>query len=1226
MRKKRFLKQWSVFLTGAALLFGTAVTVNAENEPFYKVDINDNNLTLTYDGVNACGDDCKGHTITGSTKRNNITVLSGKHKIYLDGVSIDLSEIVQTEQACAFDIAKGAEVELTLNPDKENILKSGENNAGIHVPAGAKLTIDGENKGKLEASSTKNGAGIGTNSYATNSEDAGEITILGGTIKAEGGTAVTGGKSAPGIGGKNATIQLNGGNITATSQAAGTSGVEGKLSSEYGKEVVLTTTGNAEKLQNADGFNGVVWNQGQTICTVYGNAVLGSTFELGETKTMVLPKNTSLTLDNDQIQYPNILGKIWGDKNDENIAGGILIGGNNMKDAKVSEHITKKNPLKAEDIVPNDLTYSGVELKEMAIRIKAEDADTEIGWEKLIDGKPWKTGSIVDAGTYMVTYKHKVYTGETGIDKTVTVNPVPISNSNFVGSIRKISIPQQTYTGSEITPNISIKYGNVTLDPKKDFSVTYENNITPGTATAYINGRDGGNVAVDSSSKGEPITFKIVPASIEQDNVSLEKDSYNYDRSEHKPKVTVEVAGKKLTEGTDYTLEYPADCTNAGTKPVTVKGIGNYEKSVTVNYEIEKLSLEVSQATADPLKRPYDATDQISLGDVNVEGVLADDEADVRVDTKDLKGTVDSADIGTYKNVLLTEIPLTGNKAENYTVAIPEGKVQLKEPMEITQAEAPDRPTFKNIDQYEISSTDENTFVYTAELEDYPDWPYKPEELAYEYRMDDGAWQDDNVFDGIVPESSHTFEARTKETANIAAGNEGSTGEVFFEKLEQESPKSFTLKFTLNEDNITYTAVIPPIANGEYQFGSDRDFTTDNTKTDCVPNTEYTASVRYAETSVYKASAPVSDTQTTPMATVETPVINPQGGQFISSQEVTISCGTPDAVIYYTTDGKNPTTESTKYDGPFTIDATTSVKAIAVKDGMKDSTMAAAQFVKASGGSIQSKVDYVPFTQESPVSEALQNTEFSTAENIIVQLSRIITSLKGYTYENIAYYDITLEISLDGTTWEPATIDNFPKEGVLVTLPYPEGTGEKTHDFAVSHMFAETSERLGVTAGETEEPAVKKTADGLQFTLKSTSPVAVAWKEVAANDNNNNNNNNGNNNNGNNNNNGDNNGNDTNNNNNGSDNNGNNNNNGDNNGNTNNGSGTNNNGTNGSNGTNGTGTNGTTGAGGTNGTGVSGAISSILPKTGDPASFIPWIVLILLSAAAIITIIIKKRH
>jgi uncharacterized repeat protein (TIGR02543 family) len=69
--------------------------------------------------------------------------------------------------------------------------------------------------------------------------------------------------------------------------------------------------------------------------------------------------------------------------------------------------------------------------------------------------------------------------------------------------------------------------------------------------------------------------------------------------------------------------------------------------------------------------------------------------------------------------------------------------------------------------------------------------------IEAEYRMDSGAWQDSNEFVGIVPDSSHTFYARIKETANKDASAAGSTGTVIFAKLDERTPPAITGPTTL---------------------------------------------------------------------------------------------------------------------------------------------------------------------------------------------------------------------------------------------------------------------------------------------------------------------------------------------------------------------------------------------------------------------------------------------
>lgn len=66
---------------------------------------------------------------------------------------------------------------------------------------------------------------------------------------------------------------------------------------------------------------------------------------------------------------------------------------------------------------------------------------------------------------------------------------------------------------------------------------------------------------------------------------------------------------------------------------------------------------------------------------------------------------------------------------------------------------------------------------------------------------------------------------------------------------------------------------------------------------------------------------------------------------FLGSTTVTLACATADAKVYYTLDGVEPTSASTEYTAPFTLDATTTVKAIAYK-GETASTVATKEFVK----------------------------------------------------------------------------------------------------------------------------------------------------------------------------------------------------------------------------------------------------------------------------------------
>ena len=143
------------------------------------------------------------------------------------------------------------------------------------------------------------------------------------------------------------------------------------------------------------------------------------------------------------------------------------------------------------------------------------------------------------------------------------------------------SIEDQWYTGSEIKPQITVRYQGIPLVVGRDFSTTYVNNIGEGTATIQVRGI------------GQPyydvreIEFHIKKKSIETLKISSGKDIYAYTGKEITPAVTVTSDSETLKKGTDYTIEYK-DNIAAGTATVTVTGTGRYTGVKTVTFKIVK--------------------------------------------------------------------------------------------------------------------------------------------------------------------------------------------------------------------------------------------------------------------------------------------------------------------------------------------------------------------------------------------------------------------------------------------------------------------------------------------------------------------------------------------------------------------------------------------------------------------------------------------------------------
>ena len=135
-----------------------------------------------------------------------------------------------------------------------------------------------------------------------------------------------------------------------------------------------------------------------------------------------------------------------------------------------------------------------------------------------------------------------------------------------------------------------------------------------------------------------------------------------YDGEEHKnkPTVTDTKTNRTLVEGTDYTLSYSEDVINAGTVTVTVKGIGNYEGSFEVTYEITKRNVTLTSGSA---SKVYDKTaltnDTVT---VSGDGFAKDEGATYKV-------TGSRTKVGTSKNTFTYELK-SNTTASNYNIEV----------------------------------------------------------------------------------------------------------------------------------------------------------------------------------------------------------------------------------------------------------------------------------------------------------------------------------------------------------------------------------------------------------------------------------------------------------------------------------------------------------------------------------------------------------------------------
>jgi hypothetical protein len=100
-----------------------------------------------------------------------------------------------------------------------------------------------------------------------------------------------------------------------------------------------------------------------------------------------------------------------------------------------------------------------------------------------------------------------------------------------------------------------------------------------------------------------------------------------------------------------------------------------------------------------------------------------------------------------------------------------------------------------------------------------------------------------------------------------------------------------------------------------------------------INSTQYTAPITISATTTLKAIAAgiylPSEVSEAVYTITDTPEMTRITGIKTTAQTVTLSDSTPGAVIYYTTDGTTPTTQSSRYKGALTLTRTTTVKAFA---------------------------------------------------------------------------------------------------------------------------------------------------------------------------------------------------------------------------------------------------------------------------------------------------------
>ena len=243
---------------------------------------------------------------------------------------------------------------------------------------------------------------------------------------------------------------------------------------------------------------------------------------------------------------------------------------------------------------PNTYTYDGT----------AKEPDVTVSYD----------GTEIPSSEYTVNYKNNILVGTATAEiedndggnytvngsKDFSIIPLEIDlNDPTIASLLSIVLNPDSYIydGKAKEPEVTITFNGVEI-PSAEYTVSYQDNINVGTATAIIADNQGGNYTVNGTA---PFTINPLVVDPTDPNLSivLENDTYKYTGSPIEPKVTITYNGTTIPSS-EYTVSYK-DNTNVGTATVIITDNpnGNFTISGTTPFTITPGPIYITTANTD---------------------------------------------------------------------------------------------------------------------------------------------------------------------------------------------------------------------------------------------------------------------------------------------------------------------------------------------------------------------------------------------------------------------------------------------------------------------------------------------------------------------------------------------------------------------------------------------------------------------------------------------------
>ncbi len=585
----------------------------------------------------------------------------------------------------------------------------------------------------------------------------------------------------------------------------------------------------------------------------------------------------------------------------------------------------------------------------------------------------------VNAGTYTVIVNvngaNNFADGTKTAVTSFVISPKALGDSTIAISFDKNQFAYNTQEQKPGTITVKDSETGTTLEAGTDYTVTEPDNMVDANTYEYIFTGKGNYQGTTTGS------VTIAPKSLADAEVVVQDTGeYVYQASPWTPGkdvVTVKI-GDLVVDPSEYQLEYK-DNVNAGIATVIVKANQdsnvsdstlpeNYIGSAEGTFTIKKALLKVTGAQLAP--KTYDGTNSAGVSGVIFTEMQGEEQLVLNRDYTAEASFVD-ANAGTGKTYYVKAALKDTSVADNYQFLSEEDSEITLDDGVISKAAA---QSLSDINvSYSIGRTGEQTVQITGLPEDMGEF-LGAEAAVAEDAID--ALEPDVTVDGdqvIFKLSGNKMENIGKSAkitiSNIATVNYENMTQDIVITMDPKKPQdavSCSMEYGANADEETFTAVITPVEGAEYSFDGEN-WSENNKKTDCQSDLEYTGYIRMKETEELYAGTISSMTAKAPIATVKAPVISPDETYIQKAITVGLSTSTGNAVIYYTLDGTDPTRESNRYTGPFTVDTGLKVKAIAVRDHFADSSVTEREYVWISNseGNIGQEISKTTQTSQS---------------------------------------------------------------------------------------------------------------------------------------------------------------------------------------------------------------------------------------------------------------------